>query len=96
MLELKKTNKALWNSTYGGNFDVLKNSNPKNVLTFIRQKEENKVLCLFNLSGKEQVFKITDTVSGNFINYMGAKITPKSNAEYKLGPWSYAVSVSTK
>ena len=93
--QLKKKNKALWNTTYGGRFDVLKNSNPKNVLTFIRQKEENKVLCLFNLSGKEQTFKITDSVSGNYMNYMGTKIDVKNNSEFKLGPWSYSVSISS-
>jgi len=94
--QLKKSNKALWNITYGGSFNVLKNSNTKNVLTFIRQKEENKVFCLFNLSGKEQTFKISDTVSGNFSNYLGEKITVNSNSGYKLGPWGYAVLVSSK
>jgi len=93
--QLKNRNKALWNTTYGGSFNVLKNSNPKNVLTFIRQKEENKVLCLFNLSSKEQTFKITDSVSGDYTNYMGAKINIKNNSECKLGPWSYAVSISS-
>jgi len=93
--QLKKKNKTLWNTTYGGSFDVLKNSNPKNVLTFIRQKEENIVLCLFNFSGKEQTFKIMDSVSGNYMNYMGTKIDVKNNSEFKLGPWSYSVSISS-
>jgi len=48
------------------------------------------------LSGKEQTFKISDTVSGNFSNYLGEKITVNSNSGYKLGPWGYAVLVSSK
>jgi len=94
--QLKKENKALWNITYGGSFTILKNTSPENILTFIRQKEQNKVLCLFNLSAKEHSFKLTDTVTGSYNSYLGEKITVTKDATYKLGPWSYAVLVSSK
>ena len=92
--QLKKGNKSLWNITYGGNFTVLKNSNPDAVLTFTRQKDENKVLCLFNFSEKEQSFKMNDEISGNFNNYLGEKITLNKENNYKLKPCGYSVLVS--
>jgi len=92
--QLKKDNKALWNLNYGGDFVILKNTNPESVLTFIRQKDENKVLCLFNFSEKEQSFKMNDEISGNFNNYLGEKITLNKENNYKLKPWCYAVLVS--
>jgi len=92
--QLKKDNKALWNLNYGGDFVILKNTNPESILTFIRQKDENKVLCLFNFSEKEQTFKMNDEISGNFNNYLGEKITLNKENNYKLKPWGYSVLVS--
>lgn len=91
---LKKDNKALWNITYGGDFKILKNSNPEAVFTFMRQKDENKVLCLFNFSGNEQTFKMNDQITGNFSNYLGEKITLNKVNNYQLKPWGYSVLVS--
>ena len=92
--QLKKNNKALWNLNYGGDFTILKNSNPETVFAFLRIKENNKVLSLFNLSDKEQSFKISDEITGNFSLYLGEKITIAKNVEYKLKPWGYSVLVA--
>lgn len=91
---LKKDNKALWNITYGGDFKILKNSNPTAVFTFLRQKDENKVLCLFNFSDKEQTFKINDAISGNFNPYLGEKISLNKENDYSLKSWGYSVFIS--
>ena len=92
--QLKKDNKALWNLNYGGDFVILKNTNPESILTFVRQKDQNKILSLFNFSAKEQSFKISDEISGNFTNQLGEKISVSKNAGYKLQAWGYAVLVS--
>jgi glycosidase len=94
--QLKKENKALWNITYGGNFKIMRNSNPENILTFTRLKEENSVLCLFNFSGKEQSFKILDITPENISNYLGEKLTVTKDSTYKLKAWGYSVFVSGK
>ena len=92
--QLKKNNKALWNLNYGGDFKILKNSNPESVFVFLRTKENNKVLSLFNFSDKEQIFKVIDDISGNFSVFFGEKIAISKNADYKLKPWGYAVLVA--
>jgi len=93
--QLKKENKALWNITYGGSFNILKNTNPGTVFTFTREKEENKVLCMFNFSSKEQTFRLLNEIEGTFNNYLGENISVKE-PEYKLKPWGYAVLISDK
>jgi len=91
--QLKTGNRALWNSSYKGSFMGLKNTNPDNVLTYIRFYKKNQIFCAFNFSSKEQTFKITDVLLGEFVNYLGEKITVKSNTELKLKPWGYSVEV---
>jgi hypothetical protein len=75
---------------------VLQNSAPETVLCILRQKDENKVLSMFNFSAKEQNFKVSEEISGTFTNYLGEQITVAKNATYKLKPWSYSVMVMNK
>jgi hypothetical protein len=49
-----------------------------------------------NLSAKEQTFKITDEVVGEFSTYLGKTITFDPKTENKLEPWGYSVMVSLK
>jgi len=60
----------------------------------LRQKDENKVLCLFNFSDKEQTFKINDAISGNFNPYLGEKISLNKENNYSLKSWGYSVFIS--
>jgi len=72
----------------------LRNTNPVNVLTYIRFYKKTQVFCAFNFSSKEQTFKITDAIIGDFVNYLGEKFPVKSNVEMKLKPWGYSVQIS--
>ena len=89
--QLKKNNKALWNLNYGGNFRILKNSNPEIIFCFVRSKGDDKVLCLFNFSDKVQTFKLEDKFQDKFNTYIGEKISVSTDIEYKLKPWGYSV-----
>jgi len=92
--QLKFGNKALWGTSYNGSFMGLRNTSPKNVLSFIRFNKKTQVLAVFNFSPKEQIFKITDEIKGDFVNYLGEKITVQTNAMVKLKPWDYSVEIS--
>lgn len=94
--QLKTGNKALWNPSYKSSFMGLRNTNPINVLTYIRFYKKTQVFCVFNFSPKEQTFKITDALIGDFVNYLGEKLPVKSNVEMKLKPWGYSVEVCVK
>lgn len=92
--KLKTGNKALWGSSYNGSFMGLRNTNPSNVLSFIRFNKKTQIFCAFNFSPKEQTFKVSDVILGDFVNYMGEKIEVKTNTQIKLKPWGYSVEIS--
>jgi cyclomaltodextrinase / maltogenic alpha-amylase / neopullulanase len=92
--QLKFGNKALWSSTYRNSFMGLRNTCPNSVLSFIRFFKKTQVFCAFNFSDKEQTFKITDEIKGEFSTYIGEAILAKSNLEMKMKPWSYSVQVA--
>jgi len=94
--QLKIENKALSYTSYTVGFLGLRNTNPNNVLCFVRQKRKNLVAGVFNFSPNEQTFKITDNITGNFKSYLGEDISFKTNAQIKLKPWGYAVLIYNK
>jgi glycosidase len=89
--QLKAGNKGLWSPSYRNSFMGLRNSNPKNVLTFIRFFKKTQVFCAINFSDKEQAFQISDMINGEFSLYMGENIVVKRNETVHLKPWSYAI-----
>ena len=89
--QLKKNNKTLWNLNYGGDFTILKNTNPKTIFCFVRSKDDDKILCLFNFSNKEQTFRIENKIQEKFYPHIGEKLIISTNSEYKLKAWGYSV-----
>lgn len=93
---LKHENKALWNAEHGGDLLQLTNSKPGSVFTFIRQKDNNKVVCMINFSNREQSFRISDLTNAGYKHYIGEKNQISPNAVYRLKPWGYSVFVSNE
>ena len=48
--EVKHTNKALWNGRNGGFIHKIETSADDKVYAFQREKEDDKVFCVFNMS----------------------------------------------
>jgi glycosidase len=63
LFELKKRNKALWNGSNGGYMIPVKNDQPKSVISFARQKDDDKIIALFNFNNKPVKTKL----SGKFL-----------------------------
>jgi glycosidase len=87
----KKENPALWNGSYGGSYATLESDNPKSVYSFIRVKENNKVLVILNLSDKKQSVTLAgDSFTGDYKNIFSGKIENiKQNIKITLNPWEY-------
>lgn len=66
-----------------------------NVLAYVRESGDKKVLVILNLSEKEQVVTLKDQgIIGAYQNaFTGQTITVKSTHQEKLSPWGYAVYV---
>lgn len=88
---LKKTNKALWNGKAGGRMQILNFGDPNYVFSFIRIKDNDKVLVVFNFSDKPQSIVINDPLAfgdyKSFVNETDISITEETIIE--LPAWNY-------
>ena len=87
--DVKHKTPALWNGRYGGAIDTVKTNNSKKIFAFTRQKDDSKILAVFNFSDKEvevqfKDFKCEKTFADIFSD---KKITSKD--KLKLEPWGY-------
>ena len=94
--KLKASNKAFTYTSFHEGFLGLRNTKPKEILSFVRQKRKNLVACVFNFSPTEQRFKVTDNITGDFDPVMGENIVFKTNSEIKLKAWGYSVLIFNK
>lgn len=92
--QLKKDNKALWNGTAGGPIEILEN-NGENVFAFAREKENNQVVVVLNLSEKAQEISISnEKVLGNYISYFDQmNIVISNESKFNLKPWGYSIFI---
>jgi len=96
LIELKKTNKALWNGTAGGGIHFLSTSVENELLVFSRQKEGNQVIFLANLSPETIENEVVCCkYSGRFLNWMkGDSINLDETKKVVLQGWEYKILVS--
>ena len=94
LTDLKHNNKALWNGLDGGAPMRIETSAGKNVYAFHREKDGDKLVCVYNLSAKPQEvnFKVGD-YSGNYKNVMqnGATYELKPDTKLKMDAWDYLI-----
>ena len=91
LFNLKKANKALWNGDYGGNIEIISSREDSLSLAFIRTKDENKVLTIFNLSDKKIEIELSsENLKGIYISaFTKDKKTFKKNENLFLEPWQF-------
>jgi len=91
LLKLNAENKALWNGVHGGYpefYDVDNNE----VLCFRRNKENNSVLVILNLSPNKQKLSMREiSIDGMQDLFEGKEAMDKKCSKMKLGPWEYKV-----
>lgn len=93
LIALKKAHPALWNGAWGARMVPVVNSAPNKVLSFVRQKGNDKVLALFNMSAQTQTVKLTDGPSaGRYQDWeTAAAVALADQASVTLAPWSYQI-----
>lgn len=92
LFDLKKNNKALFNGHKGGGLQFIDNCKTDNILSFIREKDENKIFAVFNLSNKKTSVKIpNELIKDNFTNFISAQSVTFDNSEFELEPWDYKI-----
>jgi len=87
--ELKHRNSALWNGNDGG-LSVRVNESDE-VYAFSRNKNDDQVIVVLNLSGKPQTTSLSVPVEGLTDVFTGNEVTLDAGAEINLAPWEYHV-----
>lgn len=86
---LKHKNEALWNGPYGG--PLVKLTDHKNIYAFSREKNNNEVIVMINLSSEDQTFDLTKDIDQMKDLFSGENSTIKKGTSIKLSPWEYKV-----
>ncbi|MEO0550398.1 MAG: alpha-amylase family glycosyl hydrolase [Pseudomonadota bacterium] len=95
LIEMRKANKALWNGAAGGRIVPVVTDAGGQIVSFVREKDRNKVLGLFNLSPEAAVFTLADgPVAGTYQTaFSGTTKTVKLGDKIELAPWSSLVLI---
>jgi glycosidase len=93
LIQLRKTNKALWNGDAGGKMIRVATNKDSAVFAFTREKEGNKLLVILNLSPKIQKIRLkSNHITGNYTNAFTKKMeTFAKNSWLILDPWAYKI-----
>ena len=91
---LRHANPALAGGERGGEMTYMGGA-VADVMAFTRTAGDNKVVCLFNLSGSPQAVIPTVEVGGDFIDAMTGEPHPiVPGEEFSLGPWDYLILIN--
>ncbi|MBP6673305.1 MAG: T9SS type A sorting domain-containing protein [Bacteroidetes bacterium] len=94
LLQLKKRNSALWNGSKGAEPARITTTSDLNVYAFLRQKGNDKVLSVYNLSGTAKEFALSgSTYSGTFKDiFTDSTLQLTPNYQMTLPAWGYMVA----
>ncbi len=93
LLHLKKRNQALWNGRFGGDISRILTGNDLNIFAFTREKNDDKVLVVLNLSGEttDLMFE-TSGLDGEWMElFSGNKCRFPDHFTLQMKPWEYRV-----
>ena len=93
LFDLKHRNKALWNGQYGGELVKIPTGNDENVYAFYREKEDDKVIVILNLSNDNQEIKLegSDFIGDYNDIFAQGTTTLTEDMMMNLKPWDYIV-----
>jgi glycosidase len=92
LFSFKKQNPALWNGSFGGEMNKV-DTGIKQVFSFVRQKNENKIFALFNLSNNSTTVSIdSPLINGEYRSLFSEEIYNfNSKKSLTLEPYSYLI-----
>lgn len=92
--KLKRENPALWNPGFGGTFRRLSTNADQQVFAFIRELDDNQVVCITNLSPNPSTVDLThEPLRGSFTNFFTGESLSLSKKSINLDAWGYKVFI---
>ncbi len=92
LIEIRRNNTALWTNPFGADMQIINVNNP-DIFIFTRQKDDNKVLCIFNLSKTEQKISIPDSLYDNYTNALTNENFNLTDKNLELTPWGFLILI---
>ena len=95
LTKLKHNNEALWCGENAGDFIKVTTSNDKEIYSFVRQTDSDKIFVILNLSNKAQNVEMnSEFISGEFEEAFSLeKLKVEKHLMLGLQPWEYKVFV---
>ncbi|MEI7491024.1 MAG: alpha-amylase family glycosyl hydrolase [Bacteroidota bacterium] len=93
LCNLKKTNKALQNGNSGSTFSKIRNDHEQAVYSFMREKDNFKILVILNLSPNPCSVKFPEGIPGGKWEpvFTKEKLVAGKDKPMQLKPWEYKV-----
>ncbi|KQR90843.1 alpha-amlyase [Chryseobacterium sp. Leaf180] len=93
IFHLKHKNQALWNGTAGGEMVRIMNDKMDQVISFVREKNGDKVLVMINLSKENALTQFDTSFDKGMYNelFTGKRTKITSTPIIALAPWEYLV-----
>ena len=96
LFHLKHDHQALWNGSWGGEMERIKNDHMQQVISFIREKNNDKIITIVNMSDSDaNVILQTGYDKGDYTElFSGITLTLKGMGDrFTLPPWGYKILV---
>lgn len=95
LVDLKQENVALWNGTAGAPIHFMHMRDDNNLLVFSREKEDNKVVAIFNLSDDSTTNAVTcKMIEGKYVDFnSGIEYEFQQNQEFAMDSWEYMILI---
>ena len=97
LISMKHDNPALWNGICGGDYLRLENGADTNVLSFMRIKDNNRILTIINFTDQVQrIFVTSGKLDGSFIDLFKYEYTVDNlnGKNFMLAPYEYRIFIS--
>ncbi|MFO7525734.1 MAG: alpha-amylase family glycosyl hydrolase [Ignavibacteriaceae bacterium] len=94
--KLRKDNPALWSGIKGGDFQIVPNTTPGEVFTFLRSIGDNTLFMVFNLSDQPVETELKNNLAdGDYREFFTQKFAEviAMAKSIKLQPWEYRVYI---
>ncbi|WP_179021901.1 alpha-amylase family glycosyl hydrolase [Winogradskyella forsetii] len=95
LIALMKENTALWHAKWGSRMIKVPNNDESDVLSFVRQNENDKVFAVFNFSDNPKSVEFKEELYHGTYKEFNTKETVMLNTTtiLELAPWSYKVYI---
>ncbi|AFU99322.1 alpha-amylase family glycosyl hydrolase [Simiduia agarivorans] len=93
LIQLRKQEQVLWNGQYGERMVHVPNSQPTQVLSFVRGRGAERVLAVFNFSAEPQTTRLQGSLfPGTYRHWSsGEERRFTADTEVLLAPWEFGI-----